>query len=65
MNLVLAFIYLNNILIYQTDKDLAIKTYNKYKRFYNPIAIDAINVSFKKVCQNKIIILLLDIKYKK
>ena len=61
MNLVLAFIYLNNILIYQTDKDLAIKTYNKYKRFYNPIAIDVINASFNKVCQNKIIILLLDI----
>ena len=56
---------MNNILIYQTDKDLAIKTYNKYKRFYNPIAIDVINASFNKVCQNKIIILLLDIKYKK
>ncbi len=31
---------------YLIDKDLAIKTYNKYKSFYHPIAVDAV---FKKI----------------
>ena len=31
---------------YLIDKDLAIKTYNKYKSFYHPIAVDA---AFKKI----------------
>ncbi len=34
---------------YLTDKDLAIKTYNKYKSFYHPIAVDAIDAAFKKI----------------
>lgn len=34
---------------YKTNKDLAIKTYNKYKSFYHPIAVDAIDAAFKKI----------------